>query len=97
MNAFGVKNSDFQKSLKEENNKDDKKKRILLRFLHFHRKRKLDCNLFLRNKLGVYLGRMASDFFCVSLSSSHVWITSHFEFLKSIVKPKRTHQSTEST
>lgn len=26
MNAFGVKNSDFQKSLKEENNKDDKKK-----------------------------------------------------------------------
>lgn len=25
-NAFGVKNSDFQKFLKEENNKDDKKK-----------------------------------------------------------------------
>lgn len=24
-NAFGVKNSDFQKFLKEENNKDDKK------------------------------------------------------------------------
>lgn len=99
-NAFGVKNSDFQKFLKEENFNKDDKKRILLRFLHFHRKRKLGCSLFLRNKPGVYLGRMARDFFCVSfflLSFSHVWITLHFEFLKSIAKLERTHQSTEST
>lgn len=47
----------IRKFLKEENNKDDKK--ILLKFLHFHRKkiskreRNFYSNLFLRSKLGV--------------------------------------------
>lgn len=61
-NAFVVKNSDLKKFLKEENNKDDNKKNPM-GFLHFPRgkkkdqketKRKFDCNLFLRNKLGVW-------------------------------------------